>query len=995
LAAVAQSPTLPGEIVAGVELHLPAGADPSGFPELLAVQRGDRLSIRAVRRTVERLYATGRLADVVVRTLRRPEGITVVFELTPKRYIAALRVQDNRLLSKRALLTAAKLAEGTEYYPERLQEATQAITRAYRRRGYEHARVDVQAREIPQGVEVLLVISEGDPTQILGISFAGTPGLPLPQLVEVIGMDIGSVLDLERLGLGLEKLRTVYRKERFYRARIDEPSVFSSPQGALLAIPVDSGPRYAIHFHGNRSFRDQVLVAILHYDGTEILDRDLIGRLARRLENFYRYRGFKDVRVQPRETFNPNHLKAVLAFDIEEGLPLALTDVEFEGNHELTAKELQKILVDTIGFKSPEPLGDIHPNDDPLELEGRTATSQRASEPDPDPSTVFVEDAYREAAETMTQTYRDRGFLDARVSLAKLDQDKSGRSSVLFQVSEGTKTILGGVSYTGVPDGFDLKPVETIRTGDPMSASAVERERAALVRALGRKGYLFARVETKADISPNRQSAHVTFQVYSGPQVRVGQIILQGLNRTHPEVVRANLQIRSGTVLDPEDLFESQRNLVILGIFRQVAVRLIDPETPEPVKDIVVDVKEAPRLDGNIFGGFSLIDGPQFGGDILYPNLTGRAVNLSARGKINYAGLSTLALTQSDLHGINGVGGRGNITLQEPRIYAFLPLKLGARLDLVGEKVFRPSYRFTRFAALPGLDWTAYSWLTFSLQYEIEHDRVRATPDVLQLLPTLGLVDQERLRFPVGNFTLQSIRPGVALDFRDNVANPHRGLLIAGTSEVTHDIESTLTDAAGRALSSFPIFTLKLSGNLTFYVPVAPRVTLAFSGRTGRIFHLNDNPKTIPPKSFYLGGTTSLRGFREDGVLPVEQRESLHQELADCRALVITAGCTPGARVLLDGNQVPSEGGDVFILGKSELRFPAFGAFDIGLFFEAGNLWQSIARYNAFDLRYSAGGGLRYATPIGPLALDLAFNLVPDTALNESVFQLHFSIGVF
>ncbi|RYZ35491.1 MAG: hypothetical protein EOO72_12095 [Myxococcaceae bacterium] len=46
-------------------------------------------------------------------------------------------------------------------------------------------------------------------------------------------------------------------------------------------------------------------------------------------------------------------------------------------------------------------------------------------------------------------------------------------------------------------------------------------------------------------------------------------------------------------------------------------------------------------------------------------------------------------------------------------------------------------------------------------------------------------------------------------------------------------------------------------------------------------------------------------------------------------------------------------------------------------------------------LRYAAGVGLRYVTPVGPLAFDVGFNLDRDEALNEAPTQFHFSIGTF
>ena len=67
----------------------------------------------------------------------------------------------------------------------------------------------------------------------------------------------------------------------------------------------------------------------------------------------------------------------------------------------------------------------------------------------------------------------------------------------------------------------------------------------------------------------------------------------------------------------------------------------------------------------------------------------------------------------------------------------------------------------------------------------------------------------------------------------------------------------------------------------------------------------------------------------------------------------------------------------------------------MGLFLEAGNLWYSARTWKPFELRPVAGAGIRYITPVGPLALDVGFNLSPDDALNEPIFAIQFSVGLF
>ena len=175
-----------------------------------------------------------------------------------------------------------------------------------------------------------------------------------------------------------------------------------------------------------------------------------------------------------------------------------------------------------------------------------------------------------------------------------------------------------------------------------------------------------------------------------------------------------------------------------------------------------------------------------------------------------------------------------------------------------------------------------------------------------------------------------------------------------------------------------------------------PINSIFLSGSGGKVFHLQEDSVTIPPKRFYLGGAGTMRGWAEDALVPQDRRAALRQELADCRALLFRSGCTQQARFLDAGRAVPSEGGDFYVLARAELRFPLYGNLMGGLFLDAGNLWleapESIA---PADLRSAAGFGLRYATPVGPIALDLGFNLAPDRTIGEAPIGAHFSVGLF
>ena len=404
--------------VVGVELHLPPGADPTGLPALVAVHKGERLSARDVRRSIERLYATGRLADVVARAEPVKGGVNLVFELSPVQKIGAVHVSGNRVLGRAELLAASRLAEGAEYYPERIDEAVAQVRAAYARKGYAHAKVAVAVKPGTAGLELTLEVDEGPPVRLGSIALVGHLGLSDSQLRDALGLAEGDVLDREALTAGLDRLRALYRRQRYFRAQLSDPSFTEQGDWASVAIPIEAGPRYRFHFRFNHSFPDAALAGVLDYDGGEPLDEGVIARLARRVEAFYRYRGFPDVRVDPSVEVGPKGEQAVVRFDVAEGERMRVRSVDFEGNHALATPMLRSMVAQLVADRTPTPTGDVHPNDDPLRLEGRRLHPRRIDSPAPPPEAVFVEEAYQQAVELITQRYHELGYLSAQVQLA-------------------------------------------------------------------------------------------------------------------------------------------------------------------------------------------------------------------------------------------------------------------------------------------------------------------------------------------------------------------------------------------------------------------------------------------------------------------------------------------------------------------------------------------------------------------------------------------------
>lgn len=985
----------PGTIKA-VELRLPPGSDRAlldGVPTLVLLRPGQPMTRKAARRTVERLMETSRFSQVTVLAEEKDDGVHVVLELSPRRLVDTLYVEGNKALTTLEVTAASKLLPGAELYPERVAEAVEAVLAAYRARGYLAAKVRAEVTQGDAGLDLGFVVDEGPPTRLSQLTFTGDVGLPVERLLATVGVSTGEVLQVQALNAGIDRLKALLKQERFWRARVDAPQIRA---GGVVVVAIDAGPRFELDFSGARPFPEALLRGVVAYDGSEALEAGLLGRLGRKLRDFLRYRGYRDARVEVVERKSPDGRRAALRFLVDEGRQVLVRNLEFSGNRAVSDQELKAVLADVVSANAPTSADD-HPLDDPLDLEGRSGKVRYSDVPLPPPEQVFVEEAWLDAMRSMEVLYRDRGFTQVRVSLDRVDMRPDGAFARVV-VDEGQRARFLKVTVTGWPEGARREAPEGAVVGEPFSERRMEQARASMQRALGRSGHLYAVVEPAWSIDGAGQVA-AAFKVTPGPLVRVGNVVYRGLSRTNEQVVRSQLELKPGDPLDPERLYASQKNLVALGIFRSADVRILSPAEKDPVKDVVVEVKEAPRLSGEFGIGYYFAEGPRVVLDASYPNAFGSALNLSGRLRVFYFASSGLALTRqvdtSELSGLELFGGRVNLSAQNRGL---LPANIGLRVDLVGERVFRQTYQFSRVAAVPGLDWATslpnpgLGWtqprLSLALQTEFELSSVLPVTSTSAVTLPLQFSDQQRLRFSFGTFALATVRFLPTLDLRDDPVVPRKGILLQLETEGTWDLYTRDTEDKYVIVKFF-----KLAGTLTGYVPLWPRTALALSLRGGKIFPFVPGSVTPAVKRFFLGGASSMRGFLEDGLIAEDQRERLGQQVRDCRALANPSGCTAGAKTLQGGGVVGSQGGELFALGKAELRFPAIGQIDLGVFFELGNLWLEAP--SKFSLRTVAGAGVRYMTPIGPLALDVGVNLAPDTLVNEPPLNLHFNIGYF
>jgi outer membrane protein insertion porin family len=205
----------------------------------------------------------------------------------------------------------------------------------------------------------------------------------------------------------------------------------------------------------------------------------------------------------------------------------------------------------------------------------------------------------------------------------------------------------------------------------------------------------------------------------------------------------------------------------------------------------------------------------------------------------------------------------------------------------------------------------------------------------------------QRIKDLAGRSTSSVITPSLAWDSRDNQLNPTRGFY-----------NFLSFDFAGGPLGAENQF-YKAVGEANWYYPLVGDLVFSARGRVGYADGWGDKELPLLERFFVGTQAVTIRGYRLEDVGPKD----------------------------INGDAI---GGNSLILLSGQLRFPVTEGLSLVGFVDAGNLYDK----NDFDpttLRVGVGAGIRFVTPLGPLALDWGFKL--DRKAGEKPSEVHFNIG--
>jgi outer membrane protein insertion porin family len=970
----------------------------------LAQKTGEPLDAEKVRETERRLFATGRYTNIDVHVASAGDGVTLTFAGVPRYYVGRVQINgipEDRLTS--LVEYGTNLDPGTAFADSMLEAATNSVKQTLALNGYYEPRIAVRAirDDYGQQINITYTIAEGPQARVGDVTITGKdPGISEKEFRKKGKLKRKSKVQRETVSNTLSDLREYYQKKDRLEATVSLRQSSYDPVKKTLnyQFAVDEGPVVQVKVEGAKLSKSRLHLLVPVYEEGAV-DNDLLNEGSFNIKDFLQQEGYFDPHVTV-EQLHPGTGGETVLYEVDKGDKHKVGAVTITGNKYFSTE----LLKESIKVQKANA----------YQRAGRFSTQLVASD-----------------VKTLEAIYRANGFSGVKVTSAvsQVDAKEDGKPlkvpeiKVAFKVSEGPQQKFGAVKLNGV----DPSRVQAIQgmlqatPGQPFSLVTLSGDRDAVLSYYLSNGFDKARIEVAQTVeASDKQKTDVGYNVTEGEQVFTGKVLESGIHFTRQKTVDGQLRVKSGDPLDQSALLETQRNLYNLALFNEVNAAVQNPAGDAEQKNVVLQIQEAKRWDVTYGAGFEVQTGiPSCG---MYCSKVGTTA--AQQGK---AGASPRVSV--DLSRINLRGTDNSITIHGE--YGLLEEIANVSFNnphLLGHKTFSGQIS-GGYSNVQDVSTFASSTLQGSFHvtekatkkdtfiYDFQYRRVAVNPNSLAIASDLIPLLSQPVR--VG---------GPEITWFHDTRSPSP--LDAGKGSYTSVANFLATSKFGSQTS----FDRLDASNATYYTFGKSKYVFARNTRIGVIDSTGTNPNAgtvtspapatcagtllqtnascnpVPlPERLYAGGATSHRGFGINDA---------------------------GPRDLQTGFPV---GGSAVFVNTFELRLPAFTLPYVGnslsfvVFHDMGNVFRnpsdmfpSFLRFHQPDVAtckqvvgatigtcnfnyfsHAIGIGARYHTAVGPIRVDLSYNLNPTvypqfptgqstampTSANSGHFNFFFSIG--
>lgn len=595
----------------------------------------------------------------------------------------------------------------------------------------------------------------------------------------------------------------------------------------------------------------------------------------------------------------------------------------------------------------------------------------------------YVEEDYKEDLKKIIEAYSENGFRDAIITDKKLSWNDDNTLNLEISIDEGNPYYFRNIDFVGNTAYTDrqLSKFLKLNKGDVYNAKLLKErvngdgtpDSEDIQTLYLNNGYLFANV-TPVETRVVHDSIDVEIRIFEDEQATIRNVSVVGNSTTNDHVIYRELRTKPGDLFSKEDIIRSVREISQLGFFDpENIVPDVKPNHADKTVDIEYAVAEKGSSQIELQGGY--------GNKSFIGTLGLSFSNFAIKDLFHKEAYKPLP---------RGDGQTLSLRLQKSRFYStysfsFMEPWLGGKkpkslsLSLYNSRV------------------KGYDYLTYTVDDSRSLNiwgatlglgqRLKWPDDYFQLSQSLSFQ-----RYEMNNYgVLQSLSfdNGVANNFAYSVtwarksAGPNP-IFPLGGSDITLTFKATppyslLNGKDYTALDDQEKYKwleyYKTSFKADWYTPIWEKLVLRANAEFGILGYYNSDLGYSPFERFVVGGD-GMQTFRYDGSETIGLRGYTNASISNRK--------NPGT---------------IYNKFTLEARYPitlkpSASIYALG-FMEAGNAYKKFESYNPFELKRSAGVGLRIFMPaFGLLGIDFAYGFDSPTDVGpKSGWQTHFVIG--
>ena len=852
----------------------------------------------------------------------------------------------------------------------------------------------VSAQSLTDTVYNPAVLFNGVPRnyELAGIKVTGADNYDDYIVIGYTGLKVGQRIDIPGNDIN-QAVKRLMRQSLFAQAQIKVEKVADGK--VWLDIVVRPQPRISeITYTGmKKGEREDIQKALQLMKGSNI-NQNIINRATAIVKKYYADKGFgnADVKIILQDDLS-NKNEVLVDVNVNKHDKVKVHKIYIDGNEVLSDNAIQRVMKKT------------NENGKLLNL-----FKQKK----------FVESDYEDDLVRIIDKYNEKGYRDAKIIADSVVPYNDKQVDVYITLDEGNKYYISGIDWVGntVYPTENLQAILGINPGEVYNQKLLNKrlqeDEDAVANYYMNNGYLFYNL-VPIERNVHGDSIDLELRMVEGPQARINKVVINGNDRLYEKVIRRELRVRPGELFSKNDLMRSYREIAQMGHFNPETIGIDpQPDADNGTVDILFNLESKANdqiefsmgwgqtgIIGKLalkFTNFSiknLFNPGSYKG--LLPQGEGQTFTISAQTNARYYQAYSVSFLDP------WFGGKRPNSLQ---VSAYYSRQTGINSSYYSSNYYNP-YMYGGYGYGYG-----YGSNYYNDYYQNSYENAYDPNKLLQLAGiTLGL--GKRLNWPDDYFTLTTELSYnwyylKNWDYLYYMNNGTSNALVLGLTLARTSIDNPLYTRSG---SSFSInFSMtppaslfgkknwkKLAAENTVeskkelynwieywklrfksrtYTPLnnAETYTLVLMTRAdfGLLGSYNKYLKS-PFETFYVGGdgmsgsytyateTIALRGY-DNGAL------------------------TPWGR----------EGYAYTRLG-AELHFPFMlqtSTTIYGLaFVEGGNAWTSVKDFSPFDLKRSAGFGVRVFLPmVGMMGIDWAYGF--DTVYGQKGgSHFHFILG--